>query len=256
MGCLPAPAPLSPVMLCLLPHTPHSRSRCCVDPEHRCVGGPDSRRDRLAFRIKTRWRVLEVVSPDLSHSERYGLMNSTKSETRFVHESPEQDLNRPKRLRVVAACDNWFVPSPEIPMRLACSALIIITSRTRKVKCERREGNHSQCQACFEARMECTFRDKERYYAEKGRPASRASHSSGYSHQSSTASRHSSGASHSSSSSGSLKHSPGYSPSSASSGRSPQPSSSPTLRTNGASVPSGMTADAQQYELSHQADAS
>lgn len=207
----------------------------------------------VAFRIKTGWRVLEGVSPDLSHSNRKtpswtlwelkrGLCTRARSRTSTDPSGSELWLH-------VTAGRSQHTFSAY--MLGASSTHAGFTSRSRKVKCERRDQN--QCQACFEARLACTFRDKERYYAEKGRPASRGSHSSGHSHHSSTTSHHSPTTSHSSSSSNSRKHSPGNSSSSTSSGRSPQQSDSPTLRMD---VPCGMTADAQQYELSLQPSAS
>ncbi|KAI0958417.1 hypothetical protein AcV7_004245 [Taiwanofungus camphoratus] len=71
----------------------------------------------------------------------------------IVFEAPQEGHIRKKRARLVTSCDHC---------------------RLKKIKCTQ-SVNLSKCEACAAAQIPCRFRDREQYFAERGRVMSRGS---------------------------------------------------------------------------------
>lgn len=85
----------------------------------------------------------------------------------FIIESPQESQSHKKRPRLVTSCDNWYV-------HRACTTVHIhglrsfSFSRLKKIKCLQ-PSSDSHCEACKVAKIQCRFRDRERYFAERSR---------------------------------------------------------------------------------------
>ncbi|THH18177.1 hypothetical protein EW146_g2766 [Bondarzewia mesenterica] len=86
---------------------------------------------------------------------------------RFVLESPHLNQAQKKRPRLVTSCDNC---------------------RLKKIKCTQLKTDNGKCEACDSANIDCQFRDRERYFAERSRivTGATAGPSSAHSRRSST----------------------------------------------------------------------
>ncbi|KAJ3988840.1 hypothetical protein F5890DRAFT_1489512 [Lentinula detonsa] len=76
----------------------------------------------------------------------------------FIIESPQNTQGHKKRPRLVTSCDNC---------------------RLKKIKCLQ-STPEGKCEACRAAKIQCRFRDRERYFAERSRSIAGPGASSGY----------------------------------------------------------------------------
>jgi len=78
----------------------------------------------------------------------------------FIIESPQNSQGHKKRPRLVTSCDNC---------------------RLKKIKCLQ-PSPEAKCEACKAAKIQCRFRDRERYFAERSRAIAGPGATSGYNH--------------------------------------------------------------------------
>lgn len=89
----------------------------------------------------------------------------------FIIESPQHSVNPNKRTRLVTSCDSWFVY-----ISLLSSPLLTFSSRLKKIKCSQsseskclQPSSDTKCKACKASKIPCSFKDRERYFAERSR---------------------------------------------------------------------------------------
>ena len=92
-------------------------------------------------------------------------IQSSMDDIQFIIESPNQQERGRRRLRSITSCDTWYVAR----VTFVPFVLTDFQSRWKKIRCEPPKSGEDMCGACKSANIQCRFRDRARYLAERSR---------------------------------------------------------------------------------------
>lgn len=127
----------------------------------------------------------EYITSDREQTDARQALNHTRrpmATTQFVHETPDQEQYRKKRLRIVHSCDNWYVHPPTTPhARRSLTSMAPQAARERSSACDRPRkapatlASRQRCSAISTTKSGTTLRRGHPLVADHTPPASLAS---------------------------------------------------------------------------------